>query len=566
MNAEQLETSFTVREMVNLLRRVSNGATGDYARMGKTEIAEKIASFGADAVTDAIAASGLSAQNVVSLRKTEVEEEPEAPATTVPIDDVVSGILGLPFDKLRSRIGDLILVASKPPEIVYKDRIVERIVKQTVDGVVVAPVASDHMPGVVTERSAKQLFGLNIKGLDGKPLMVQVWDAQDAPAVDPNYIWDSEILGDVLVSMRNKRPVWCSGPRGTGKTQFWKNLAGKLGRPFVRVSFDGGLEKQDIIGGDTAKRGDVVYRRGIILNGVVRPGTIMLLDEISFSRAEHVAALHAIVEEDGSITINETGEVVVPAEGVFFAVADNTAGHGDRSGNYKDTKRMNAAFLDRFGAVVKFDYMPVPVEAKLLHKKTGIPVSVAEHLCTFFRTMRTSASTGDIDSPPSLRQLVYWAEAILGGRDIKQSFINTVVNKSDEDSHEALMQLFTAGIEIELVKRGLRGETIDPTSKPVGSNAHEVLMVMNESYNKVSAIKAYRLATNLGLKESKDAIDAAERNGGVLYSGSNADYAKQLARAMRDQRLSVEYRPASTGAGEVASNLEAGIREMAQKL
>jgi cobaltochelatase CobS len=572
MDAQQLQDTFTVREMVHLLRRVTDGQTGDYARMDKGAIAEKIASFGVDKVADSIAACGLSAKNVVTIRKTDIEHTAQAQATDAvdaalgANEDAVSRILALPFPQLRVKLGTLLADAAKPAveKIVYKDKIVEKIVTKAADGTQhsVEVARSVNEPRVIATKTVKELFGVTVKGLDGKPLQVQVWDAQDTPAVDPNYIWDAEILGDVLVSLQNGRPVWCAGPRGTGKTMFWKNLAGKLGRPFVRVSFDGGLEKQDIIGGDIAKRGDVVYRKGIILQAIARPGTIILLDEVSFARAEHVASLHALTEEDGSLTVNETGEHLVPAEGVIWAVADNTAGHGDRSGTYKDTKRMNSAFLDRFGATVRFDYMPVGVEAKLLNKKTGIPMPVADHLCSFFKTMRTSASTGDIDSPPSLRQLIYWSELLMGGRGVKQSFINVVVNKADEDSHEALMQLFNAGINVDLVQRGLRGETVEASALPEGANGHEVRITAWGDMDKISSIKIVRSVTGWSLKQAKDFVDGDLRT--PIYLGTDEAKAKALQQLLNNAGVGASYRPASKGAA-VASSLEQGIRDMAEE-
>jgi ribosomal protein L7/L12 len=50
-----------------------------------------------------------------------------------------------------------------------------------------------------------------------------------------------------------------------------------------------------------------------------------------------------------------------------------------------------------------------------------------------------------------------------------------------------------------------------PTAPPTSSNLHAQVIELLKLRNKIGAIKAYREATGVGLKEAKDAVEAIER-------------------------------------------------------
>lgn len=446
------------KQIVALHKHLEGGGIGDYARRNKAaEIELVLGKFQPAQIEAAIQALGA---NVVQLRP-----EPEAVADqpevfNFDVASEVRRILGKPLAELEGEITALVQQAHKPPQIVEKrvevpvEKIVEKIVERNVSGGSVARVAhSDTAKQVVLfvpkieVKTAKEVFGIELLAADGSPIKVEVYNDPLAPQqIDKHYVWNREHLHYALSALWRRRNIWAAGPRGTGKTQFFEQLAARTKRSLFRVNFNGATDKTEVLGGDTLKAGEVSYREGVILQGIRRAGALILLDEVGFARAEYLSALHAVLEANGCYTINETGETVAPAQGVVFAAADNSTGHGDATGAYAGLKRVNSAFLDRFSGTVEFDYLSSAVEAKVLRAKTGIHKVAARHITDFMKVCRQKASVGDLAEPPSLRQACYFAEALIDGIALKEAFTITVCAKADPDSRELLRQVFNSSI------------------------------------------------------------------------------------------------------------------------
>lgn len=487
--------------VVALHKQLQGGGIGDYARRNKaTEVTLILDKFPHDIVEAALDATVEAApyalnvpqvetiDNVVALRQADPEIIAES---STPDNELrVQQLLGMPLTALRSELSLLIEQANKPAvEVVREVTVevpVERIVEKVVEKIVridgtkpEAAQASTYIP-TVTQKTVKEVFGIALKDANGKPMMVDVYNDPDAPAVDPHYIWDVQHLRIGINATRRQRNGWLAGPRGTGKTQFVEQLAARLGRSCFRVNFNGSTERTEILGGDIVKSGSVVYREGVILQGIRRPGALILLDEVGFARAEYLSALHALLEQNGCYVINETGESVAPAQGVVFFAADNSTGHGDRSGAYTGVKKVNSAFLDRFAFTDEFDYLHPAVEAQIVTAKTGINEHASLHLCEYLAKCRTSSSIGDIAEPPSLRQAIYWAESLVDGVEIRHSFKICVLAKADPDSAEPLQQLFNASINLTVLKQALAGKHDGPIASKDGSAPSEAPVTMEE--------------------------------------------------------------------------------------
>jgi MoxR-like ATPase len=439
----------TWKQIVALHKRLEGGGIGDYARRNKAgEIDLIIGKFQPEQITEQIAMLG-SNVNVIALPAR--AEQPEQTAQT-DVAAEVKRLMGTSLDRLEGELSALVQAAHKPAQIVEKrvevpvEKIVEKIVEVPSKGAKASATVVPLFQPKVTEKTAKEVFGIELKAADGSPIKCEVYNDPLAPTVDKHYLWTEEHLHYALTALRRRRNVWLAGPRGTGKTQFVEQLCARLGRSCFRVNFNGATDKTEVLGGDTLRAGEVQYREGVILQGIRRAGAIVLLDEVGFARAEYLSALHAVLEANGCYTINETGETVAPAQGVVFFAADNSTGHGDASGAYAGLKRVNSAFLDRFAGTAIFEYMTPGKEAKILRSKTGVSKVAARHIADFMHVCRQKASVGDLAEAPSLRQAMYFAEALIDGLEVEQAFMVTISAKADPDSREVLRQVFTASV------------------------------------------------------------------------------------------------------------------------
>lgn len=275
-------------------------------------------------------------------------------------------------------------------------------------------------------------------------------------SVKTDYIFTPAHLHNALIGMLEGSNIWLGGERGTGKTMFISALAKALGRPFQRINFDEGADR-DFIGGTSIKDGSCVYAEGVFLKAIRTAGSVILLDEPSFARPNALAMLHAVLEEETidskGIVIPETGEKIEVAKDCFFAGADNTMGHGDETGNYAQTNEMNSAFMDRFAYKIEFNYLDMARESELISNRTGCSLEIATNIVQFAHISRQKCSEGLLTQPPSLRNLVAFANGCKRGLPISIAFKNAILTAFPRDTWAELQAIFDVAVDKKLFMR-----------------------------------------------------------------------------------------------------------------
>ena len=288
--------------------------------------------------------------------------------------------------------------------------------------------------------------------VDFSDMEVCVWADPDAPKRLDDYVFNPRFLHESLVAIHQALPLnsWLAGERGTGKTEFVTQLASRLGRKLYRINFDEAIERLDFIGGNIVDAGSVVWKAGVLAQAMQHAGALILLDEISFARAQSIAVLQSICEPSvhRGVMINETGQRIPVHPSVAFFCADNTNGYGDASGNFTGTRDQNSAFIDRFSYTFEFQYLPAADEANLIHKRTGITLNAAQVIVKFARVAREKSKSGMLTQPPSLRQLFAWAAAVQDGIPVKNAFESAVVRKYPADCAAELWAVSTTTVDI----------------------------------------------------------------------------------------------------------------------
>jgi MoxR-like ATPase len=313
------------------------------------------------------------------------------------------------------------------------------------------------VPKVIEKKTCKEVFGIDLKDAEGNRIMAYVWDDPEAPEVDPLYRFEKDLLQLAMAAISGGDNMWLCGPKGTGKTEFVKNLCARLGRAFIRVNFDASAEKYEFLGGERMRGGSTVWQDGAILRGMQRAGAIILLDEFCRSRPEYTIALNPILERGGKATIVETGQVVKRAEGVVFAAADNSNGTGDPSGKYV-VREMDSSTVDRFEVMMYFDYPPEEVEIGIIKDRTGCNEQLATEVVRFMHVARNAAVGGTLTDPPGLRQAMAWAKLIHAGVAPRKAFEAAIANKCDTASREEMQQLFVQNVDVGVYRAASKGK------------------------------------------------------------------------------------------------------------
>ena len=345
------------------------------------------------------------------------------------------------FTGYQSRLRDL-AARAHTPRVVEVERVVE-VIKPAVD----TSKLSGYVAKVTGHKTAKEVgLPASLSGVALSATALPVYDAPNAPRIDKTYRWHDQTLIALSV-MRRGQPVFVTGPAGTGKTEFAKQIAARWGRPFVRISCDDQTEAQTLMGMTVpSKSGGVVWQDGQLTAAIRRPGTVILIDEPSVARPGALMVLQAVMDGDKTLHIAETGESVPVAPDVIILLADNTNGTGDMSGQYEGTRRLNRATLDRPDVFLMFDYLAPTDEAQVLTAKTGLDRKAAAMLTKFAALTRTKANDGKLSHGVGMRRLLALAALLNDGADPATAFQLSVIEGAPYDDREPLRQMWTADV------------------------------------------------------------------------------------------------------------------------
>ena len=343
-------------------------------------------------------------------------------------------------DKINAEVASAIAKAFKPFVQSVKDAKAEAVVGNAVKAT------------VVDRKSALDVFGVDVRNAKGNPLMVDVWDAQDAPSIDPNFVWQEGILKHLLLSQTTGENVWFGGQKGTGKSETARQFAARTGRSYTRINFHKYTTADDYAGAVGLENGATVFKKGAFLEAFTSPSTIVLLDEISMADAGELATLNGFLEPNSAV--NYGGFVHRRAQGVLVFAADNTMTNGDTSGRYAKTQSMNSALADRFARVIEFKYLSKEQEVHALTLHTGCQKQLAEHVVNAISAARAKVSTGDVIDAPSIRSALAFIRA-LDVLDVDEAWESTITSRQPEESRTALDAIKAAYINASVLAKYL---------------------------------------------------------------------------------------------------------------
>lgn len=296
-------------------------------------------------------------------------------------------------------------------------------------------IANSVSAKVIGSETALHVFGVDVKDAKGNPLMVDIWDAVDAPTIDPNFIWTESILKHLLLSQNTSENLFFGGDKGTGKSQTAHQWAAKTGRSFTRINFHKYTTSEDYAGSVGLENGNTVFKRGAFLTAFASPSTVILLDEISNCDSGELATLNGFLEPNSAV--NYGGQVHRRAAGVLVFAADNTLTNGDQTGRYAGTRQMNSSLADRFSRVIRFEYLSKADEVTALVRHTGCNELLAGHVVDAINAARAKVETGDVIDAPSIRSAIAFIRA-LNVLSVDEAWASAVTARQPSESAAAL--------------------------------------------------------------------------------------------------------------------------------
>jgi hypothetical protein len=260
---------------------------------------------------------------------------------------------------------------------------------------------------------------------------------------DTYVVWGNFKDVEKIIQSRIFYPTYVTGLSGNGKTMMVEQACARANREYVRVQITPETDEDDLIGGFRLVNGETVFAKGPVIKAMER-GAILLIDEIDRG-SNKIMCLQGVLEGK-PVLIKKTGEVVSPSNGFNVIATANTKGKGSDDGRFIAATIIDEAFLERFTITLEQPYPTAAIEKKIvvkhMEKYDCVDKEFADLLTVWSETIRKTFEDGGVDEIISTRRLCHIVQSfsIFGDR---QKAIELCVNRFDEDTKEAFIDLYT---------------------------------------------------------------------------------------------------------------------------
>ncbi len=310
-------------------------------------------------------------------------------------------------------------------------------------------------------------------------------------------------------AVKSRTPIMLVGETGVGKTTIVSELAIEQGKSLIRLSLNDQIGREDLIGKYGLKNGTTEWQDGALIEAM-RKGHWIVLDELNSARPEVLFALHAILDDERAIILQEKDNERIEAHDEFrlFGTINPITYHG--------TKSLNQAFMSRF-IVISVSVLPKNKEAILIEKKTGIKQETSVALTNLADTLRKIHKAGDIEYFCSTRDLVMAGLLVNEGVPYEVAVATCVFNKMSNDDIEYISA--TAKIDRFIEESEDQAKKDIKEAKALENKVAKLKKQESELLAHVAKL-SFRLKKKLSHKLEKETLDGVLGKIEMLYSAT----------------------------------------------
>ena len=255
-------------------------------------------------------------------------------------------------------------------------------------------------------------------------------EAQSRVPVPKYLYYGKEIWESAAAALLCGQHVLLAGPKATGKNVLAEDLAALFGRPVWDVSMYVNVDAAALIGADTLKDGQVVFREGPIC-ACARLGGFGVLDEVNMAKNEALAVLHATLDHRRVIDVPGYERIELHDAARFI---------GTMNYGYAGTRELNEALVSRF-VVVDMPVISDEDLQKLLRRSfPDLKKEWAVQLTELFRDLRAKCDSGEISTKAlDLRGLLASLHLIEKGIPSGRALELGIINKAFEPFERQLV-------------------------------------------------------------------------------------------------------------------------------
>jgi cobaltochelatase CobS len=290
--------------------------------------------------------------------------------------------------------------------------------------------------------SVREVFGID------SDMTVPAFSEADerVPDLDSAYVFDPDTTLAILAGFAHDRRVMVQGYHGTGKSTHIEQVAARLNWPCIRINLDAHISRIDLIGRDAIVLRDGLqvteFREGLLPWALQTP-TALVFDEYDAGRPDVMFVIQRVLETEGKLTLLDQNRVIRPNPFFRLFATANTVGLGDTSGLYHGTQAINQGQMDRWNIVVGLNYLPAPVESKIvLAKAPGTAAKTVADMVKVADMTRRGFMNGDISTVMSPRTVITWAQNAAIFKDVGFAFRLSFLNKCDESERVLVAEYY----------------------------------------------------------------------------------------------------------------------------
>lgn len=240
------------------------------------------------------------------------------------------------------------------------------------------------------------------------------------------------------------------GAKSTGKNLFANNLAMLFNRPSWNVSFNINTDESQLIGVDSFKNNEVIFRDGPISLSA-KNGGFAVLDEINMAKNEAISVIYSSLDDRKMLDIPGYDLIKISNATRFIA----TMNYG-----YLGTRDLNEALVSRFMVIDMPNINEDNLKTLILSNYEDMKSEHVEKFVKLFKDIELKVINSEISSKAlDLRGLLSAIGTMKVGLNIYDSLKLGILNKTfDEFEKELLTDLIKINIPKNLESSELFNE------------------------------------------------------------------------------------------------------------
>lgn len=233
-----------------------------------------------------------------------------------------------------------------------------------------------------------------------------------------------ELWTDCITAILSGKPILLSGGKATGKNTLATSLAFAFQRPIWDMSFHSNIGKDEIIGSETFRGGEVVFNPGMAYTCALYGG-FGILDEINMAKDSAIAVLNSILDDRRVIDVPGYSRINLHPATTFI---------GTMNYGYAGTRALNEALASRFVIPDVREMTDKEITQLLIKKFPEANASYIQYFAGTFSDLQTKAKNAEISTASvDLRGIISALAMVRNGRNPNAAMVANVVNKSFEE-------------------------------------------------------------------------------------------------------------------------------------